>query len=77
MIVSATFVSNVFDVVVGCGVANGAPLVGISPARTVTDISPVRATANTKRFIPGVSFAIEDASLLVSEIGKAEVGLWR
>jgi hypothetical protein len=26
-------------------------LIGTSPARTVIDISPVRATANTKRFM--------------------------
>ena len=42
----------VLDVVVGAGGAGaGAPLVGISPARTVMDISPVRAIAKTKRFI--------------------------
>ena len=42
----------VLDVVVGAGGAGaGAPLVGTSPARTVIDISPVRATANTKRFM--------------------------
>ncbi len=45
----------VLDVVVavdvcGVGVA-AAPLVGISPARAVTDISPVRAITKTKRFI--------------------------
>ena len=34
----------------------GASLVGILPARAVTDISPVRATANTTDFIFGVSF---------------------
>jgi len=33
-----------------------ASLVGIFPARAVTDISPVRATANTTDFIFGVSF---------------------
>ena len=39
-------------VVVGAGGAGaGAPLVGTSPARTVIDISPVRATTNTKRFM--------------------------
>ena len=62
MIVSTTLVSNVLDVVGDGGAGAGAPLIGISPAITVTDISPVRATANTKRFIPRVSFAIEDAS---------------
>jgi hypothetical protein len=62
MIVSTTLVNNVLDVVVGGGVGAAAPLVGTSPARTLTDISPVRATASTKRFIPRVSFAIEDAS---------------
>ena len=42
----------VLDVVVGAGGAGaGAPLVGTSPARTVTDMSPVRAIANRKRFI--------------------------
>jgi hypothetical protein len=52
-------VSKVLDVlvvldvvVVGAGGAGaGAPLVGTSPARTVRDISPVRAIANTKRFM--------------------------
>jgi hypothetical protein len=39
----------VLDVVAGAGA--GEPLVGKSPARTVADISPVRATANTKRFM--------------------------
>lgn len=60
MIVSTTFASNVLDaldaldvldVVVGGGGGAVAPLIGISPARTVIDISPVRATANTKRFM--------------------------
>jgi hypothetical protein len=42
----------VLDVVVGAGGAGaGAPLIGISPARAVKDISPVRAIAKTKRFI--------------------------
>jgi len=42
----------VLDVVVGAGGAGaGAPLVGISPARTVMHTSPVRAIAKTKRFI--------------------------
>ncbi len=63
MIVSTTLVSNVLDVV-GCAVAvvvaavvvggggvSTTPLVGILPAKTGTDISPVSATANTKRFI--------------------------
>jgi hypothetical protein len=36
-------------------------LVGIFPAKTGTDTSPVRAIANTKRFMLS-SFAIEDAS---------------
>ena len=33
-----------------------ASLVGILPARAVTDISPVRATANTTDFMLAVSF---------------------
>ena len=42
----------VLDVVVGAGGAGaGAPLIGISPARAVIDISPVRAISKTKRFI--------------------------
>jgi hypothetical protein len=42
----------VLDVVVGAGGAGaGAPLIGISPARAVKDISPVRAIAKTNRFI--------------------------
>ena len=43
----------VLDVVAGVGVGAGAaaPLIGISPARTVTDISPVRAIAKPKRFM--------------------------
>lgn len=42
----------VLDVVVGAGGAGaGAPLIGTSPARTVIDISPVRAIVNTKRFM--------------------------
>ena len=41
----------VLDVVVGGAAGAGAPLVGTSPARTVIDISPARAKANTKRFI--------------------------
>lgn len=53
------------DVGVGAGAATslvgmlpgaGASLVGILPARAVTDISPVRATANKTDFIFGVSF---------------------
>ena len=44
------FVLVVAVVGVGVGVA-AAPLIGTSPARTVIDISPVRATANTKRFM--------------------------
>jgi hypothetical protein len=35
-----------------------ASLVGILPARAVTDISPVRATANTTDFMLAVSFLI-------------------
>ena len=41
----------VLDVVVGGGCGAGASLVGISPARTIIDISPVRAIANTNRFM--------------------------
>jgi hypothetical protein len=41
----------VLDVVVGGGGGAVTPLVGISPAKAVTDISPVRAKANTKRFM--------------------------
>ena len=42
----------VLDVVVGAGGAGaGAPLIGISPAKAVIDISPVRAIPKTKRFI--------------------------
>ena len=42
----------VLDVDVGAGGAGaGAPLVGTSPARTVIDISPVRAKASTRRFM--------------------------
>lgn len=61
--VSITVTSEVLDVLVvvaldelavlvgvGVGVA-AAPFVGTSPARTVIDISPVRATANRKRFM--------------------------
>ena len=57
MIVSTTLVSSVLDVadcavvVVGGGGVSTTPLVGILPAKTGTDISPVSATANTKRFI--------------------------
>jgi len=49
MIVSTT-VSNVLEVV-GGGAGAGVPLIGISPARTVTDNKPVSATANAKRFM--------------------------
>jgi len=54
--VSTTVTSTVLDVlavldVVGGGGGAVAPLVGTSPARTVIDISPVRAKANTKRFM--------------------------
>ena len=55
---------------VGVGVA-AAPLVGISPARAVTDISPVRAIAKTKRFIFEAPL-IDDANVLVSDMTKAE-----
>jgi hypothetical protein len=41
----------VLDVVVGVGVGAAAPLIGTLPARTVIDISPVRATAKRKRFM--------------------------
>ena len=41
----------VLDVVAGGGGGAVAPLVGTSPARTVIDISPVRAIAKTKRFM--------------------------
>jgi hypothetical protein len=41
----------VLDVVAGGGAGAGAQLIGISPARTGTDISPVRAIAKTKRFM--------------------------
>ena len=41
----------VLDVVAGGGAGAGAPLIGISPARTGIDTTPVRAIANTKRFI--------------------------
>ena len=83
MIVSTTLVSNVLDVV-GCAVAvvvaavvvggggvSTTPLVGIFPAKTGTDTSPVRAIANTKRFMLS-SFAIEDATVVVSKIAKAQ-----
>jgi hypothetical protein len=54
--VSITVTSTVLDVlavldVVGGGGGAVAPLIGTSPARTVTDISPARAKANTKRFM--------------------------
>jgi len=76
MIVSTTLVSNVLDVadcavVVGGGGVSTTPLVGILPAKTGTDISPVSATANTKRFMLS-SFAIEDATVVVSKIAKAQ-----
>jgi hypothetical protein len=62
MIVSTTLVSNVLDVgcavavvvaavVVGGGGVSTTPFVGILPAKTGTDISPVRAIPRTKRFI--------------------------
>jgi hypothetical protein len=83
MIVSTTLVSNVLDVagcavavvvaavVVGGGGVSTTPLVGIFPAKTGTDTSPVRAIANTKRFMLS-SFAIEDATVVVSKIAKAQ-----
>jgi len=48
----------VLDVVAG-GAGAGEPLVGKSPARTVADISPVRAIANTKRFMFEFSFELK------------------
>ena len=66
-----TVTSNVPDVlvlvvlvVVGAGGAGaGAPLIGTSPARTVIEITPVRATANTRRFMFFESpFRFDDAS---------------
>lgn len=68
----------VLDVVVAvdvCGVGVGvaaAPLVGISPARTVIDITPVRAIANTKRFMFESPLS-DDATVLVSEMTKADI----
>jgi hypothetical protein len=62
MIVSTTLVSAVELVLVsdcdggGGGVGATASLVGIWPARAVTDITPVRATANRTDFMFGVSF---------------------
>ena len=50
MIVSTT-VSNVLDVVGAGGAGAGAPLIGISPARTVTDNNAVSAIADRKRFM--------------------------
>ena len=41
----------VLDVVAGGGAGAGAPLIGMSPARTGIDTSPVRAIANIKRFM--------------------------
>ena len=52
--VSITVTINVLVVVLDVadgGAGAGEPLVGKSPARTVADISPVRAIANTKRFM--------------------------
>jgi len=53
--VSITVTSRVLDVLVVLDVVGGgvvvAPFVGTSPARTVTDIKPVRAIASTKRFM--------------------------
>ena len=49
-----------------------ASLVGILPARAVTEISPVRAIANTTGFMLGL-LLVEDASLLVSEIAAADI----
>jgi hypothetical protein len=55
MIVSTTLASNVLDVAdvldVGGGGCDTTSLVGMFPAKVLTDISPVRATAITKRFI--------------------------
>jgi hypothetical protein len=59
--VSTTLVSNVLDVLDGLDVLDvgggveAAPLVGISPASVVTERSPVRAIATTKRFMLTVS----------------------
>ena len=61
----------VLDVVAGGGAGTGAPLIGISPARTGIDISPVRAIAKTKRFMLK-SPLIDDATVLVSEMTTAE-----
>ena len=63
----------VLDVVGGGGGAV-APLVGTSPARTVIDIAPARAIANTKRFM-FESPLIGDATVLVSDMTKAEIEL--
>ena len=62
----------VLDVVAGVGAGAGAPLVGISPARTGTDISPVRAIANTKCFIVESPLS-DDATVLVSEMTKRDI----
>jgi hypothetical protein len=78
MIMSTTLASVVLTVadcavvVVGGGGVSTTPLVGILPAKTGTDINPVRAIANTKRFMFWVSFAIEDATVVVSKIAKAQ-----
>ena len=60
--------------VAGGGGGVVAPLIGISPARTVIDISPVRAIAKTKRFM-FESPLIGDATVLVSDMTKAEIEL--
>jgi len=51
--VSITVTITVLDVldVVGGGGGDTTSLVGISPARTVIDTSPVRVIAKTKRFM--------------------------
>lgn len=81
--VSITVTSNVLlDVLVvldvvaagGVGAGAGAPLVGTSPARTVIDITPAKAIANTKRFM-FESPLIDDATVLVSDMTKAEIEL--
>jgi hypothetical protein len=73
--VSITVTSTVLDVLAVLDVVGGggaaAPLIGISPARAVTDISPVRAIAKTKRFILRL-LLIDDANVLVSDMTKAE-----
>jgi hypothetical protein len=75
MIVSTTLASvtlkPVFDVVDCDDVGGGGgtkSFVGISPATAVTDISPVRATAMTNRFIR-VSFGLRMQANLYQKWG--------